>query len=266
MKKKLYITLYLHFTPFCYTSSCMNLERIYIVLDHPDECRNIGAACRAMANNGIMHLRIVGKKEDYDTEKVHILAIHASSIYDSAEFFNSIKDATKDCAVAAGTTRRRGKKRKGKLYLPEEFAQTADIVSGAKDGDGANVAVVFGNERTGLTDEQLAQCTEGVTIPSSEDFASLNLSHAVQIICYHLFRKKNDYLTGYTPLPLSRIDKTVEAIADNLQKIGFFSITGRSDMESFWRSLLSRAALSESEAQYIEKIFSKAAGMVSKKN
>ena len=233
MKMKLYITLYLHFTPFCYTSSCMNLERIYIVLDHPDECRNIGAACRAMANNGITHLRIVG---------------------------------TKDCAVAAGTTRRRGKKRKGKLYLPEEFAQTADIVSGAKDGDGANVAVVFGNERTGLTDEQLAQCTEGVTIPSSEDFASLNLSHAVQIICYHLFRKKNDYLTGYTPLPLSRIDKTVEAIADNLQKIGFFSITGRNDMESFWRSLLSRAALSESEAQYIEKIFSKAAGMVSKKN
>lgn len=88
----------------------------------------------------------------------------------------------------------------------------------------------------------------------------------MQIICYHLFRKKNDYLTGYTPLPLSRIDKTVEAIADNLQKIGFFSITGRNDMESFWRSLLSRAALSESEAQYIEKIFSKAAGMVSKKN
>ena len=68
----------------------MNLNNIYIVLDHPDECRNIGSACRAMANNDITHLRIVGKKEDYDTEKVHILAIHAAYIYDNAEFFDCV--------------------------------------------------------------------------------------------------------------------------------------------------------------------------------
>lgn len=256
----------LYVPAFCYTACIMDLSRIFIVLDHPDECRNIGAACRAMANNGISHLRIVGKKADYDAEKVHVLAIHAAAIYDNAEFFSSITEAVKDCAVAAGTTRRRGKKRKGKLYLPEEFAQTADRISGAVGGNGANVAVVFGNERTGLTDEQFEQCTEGVTIPSSDTFASLNLSHAVQIICYHLFRKKNDFFTGYTPLPLERIDRTVLSIADSLQKIGFFSITGRKDMEQFWRSLLSRAALSESEAQYIEKIFSKTAGMVSRKS
>ena len=256
----------------------MNLDKIVIVLDHPDECRNIGAACRAMANNGITHLRIVGNKADYDREKIHVLAIHAAYIYDSADFFESIYDATKDCAIAAGTTRRRGKKRKGKLYLPEEFAESADLISGGKDGesknskgngesvanDGALVAVVFGNERTGLTDEQLSECTVGVTIPSCDDFASLNLSHAVQIMCYHLFRKKNEHIAGYTPLSLERIDKTVEHIADSLQKIGFFSVTGRSDMERFWRGLLSRSALSESEAKYIEKIFSKAAGLAKK--
>lgn len=242
----------------------MNLNKIYIILDHPDECRNIGSACRAMANNDITHLRIVGKKEDYDIDKIHILAIHAAYIYDNAEFFDSIKEATKDCAIAAGTTRRRGKKRKGKLFLPEEFAKTANQISGTNTADGANVAVVFGNERTGLTDEQLQECTEGVTIPSSDNFASLNLSHAVQIICYHLFRFKNDYLTGYTPISLQRIDKTVTEITNNLQKIGFFSITGRNDMESFWRSILSRASLSEGDAQYIEKIFSKAAGLSSK--
>ena len=233
----------------------MNLDKIVIVLDHPDECRNIGAACRARANNGITHLRIVGNKADYDREKIHVLAIHAAYIYDSADFFESIYDATKDCAIAAGTTRRRGKKRKGKLYLPEEFAESADLISGGKDGesknskgngesvanDGALVAVVFGN-----------------------DFASLNLSHAVQIMCYHLFRKKNEHIAGYTPLSLERIDKTVEHIADSLQKIGFFSVTGRSDMERFWRGLLSRSALSESEAKYIEKIFSKAAGLAKK--
>mgnify|MGYP000927926660 CR=1 FL=1 len=243
----------------------MNLEKICVLLVRPEESRNIGAACRAMANNDITDMRIVGKRTDYDDEKIHILAIHAGYIWEQARFYDSITEATVDCSLSAGTTRRRGKNRKGKLLLPEEFAaEAADITGDRVSGAGGIVAAVFGNERTGLTDEEMAECTIGVTIPSSEEFASLNLSHAVQIICYHLFREKNKGITGYTPLPLSRIDKTVTAIADNLQKIGFFSVTGRADMEMFWRSVLSRAALSEGEAQYIEKTFTKAAGLASR--
>ena len=249
----------------------MDLSKVYIVLDHPDECRNIGSACRAMANNDIKHLRIVGKKENYDVEKIHVLAIHAAYIYDTAEFFDSITDATKDCAIAAGTTRRRGQNRKGKLYLPEEFADIADRLTGSseKNNNGSNIAVVFGNERTGLTDEQLKECTTGVTIPSSDDFGSLNLSHAVQIICYHFFRQNELSSTGhkssgFTPVTLERLDKAVCTMTDSLQKIGFFKITGRDEQERFWKDVLSRAALSEGEIQYIEKIFSKISGLASK--
>ena len=242
----------------------MNLKNIVIVLDHPDESRNIGAACRAMANNDIKELRIVGNKSDYDIEHIHVLAIHAGPIFDSARFFNSIKEATADCTVCAGTTRRSGKKR-GKLLLPEEFANQMSSVT----EEGAKLAIVFGNERTGLTDEQLDQCTAGITIPSSNDFGSLNLSHAVQIICYHLFRKKlSERKGGYkgvNPVTLERIDQTVQEITDNMQKIGFFKMPGREDMENFWRSVLSRAAITESEAQYLEKTFSKMAGLSEKK-
>ena len=74
----------------------MKLSNIVIVLDHPDESRNIGAACRAMANNDICDLRIVGKKEDYDIEHIHVLAIHAGEIFDNAHLYDSIRDATKD--------------------------------------------------------------------------------------------------------------------------------------------------------------------------
>ena len=247
----------------------MNLSNIVIVLDHPDESRNIGAACRAMANNDISELRIVGHKADYDIEHIHVLAIHAGPIFDKANFFNSITEATADCAICAGTTRRRGKKR-GKLLLPEEFADMADDITGAVDGNtGGKVAVIFGNERTGLTDEQLDQCNLGVTIPSSDNFGSLNLSHAVQIMSYHLFRKsllqKKGQYRGYTPLTLERVDRTVATITDNMQKIGFFKMPGREDMENFWRSILSRASLSEGEAQYLEKIFNKMSGLASKK-
>ena len=240
----------------------MDLGKICIVLVRPEESRNIGSACRALANNDIADLRIVGKKSDYKDGAVRTLALHAADIWESARFFRSITDATADCTLSAGTTRRRGKNRKGKLLLPEEFAAKAADISGERSG--GTVAAVFGNERTGLTDEELSECTLGVTIPSSESFASLNLSHAVQIICYALFREKRAGMAGYTPLPLSRIDKTVSIIADNLQKIGFFSVTGRRDMENFWRAILSRASLSEGEAKYMEKIFTKAAGLSSR--
>lgn len=242
----------------------MNLNNIVIVLVHPDESRNIGAACRAMANNDIGELRIVGNRQDYDIEHIHVLAIHAGGIFDKAGFYNSIKEATADCSICAGTTRRSGKKR-GKLFLPEEFADQISSVSEEE----SKIALVFGNERTGLTDQELDQCTVGVTIPSSSNFGSLNLSHAVQIICYHLFRKKlSERKGGYKgvkPVSLERIDKTVQALTDDMQKIGFFKMPGRGDMENFWRSLLSRAAISEGEAQYLEKTFSKIAGLSEKK-
>ncbi len=238
----------------------MNLKNICIILDRPDESRNIGAACRAMANNGISCLRIIGKKEDYDEERVRILSIHAYNLWQNAQFFNSITEATADCTVSAATTRRKGKKRKGKLFFPEEFAMHADRIS-----DNAKVAIVFGNERTGLTDEEVDECTMAVTIPSCDDFPSLNLSHAVQIMCYHIFRAQNKERNGYTPINLERLGSTVNTIADKLSDIGFFSITGRDDMERFWKEVLSRASLSEGEAQYIEKIFTKAAGLSKRK-
>ena len=240
----------------------MNLSNVVIILSRPEESRNVGAVCRAMANNGLKTLRIVGKKSDFDEERVRILAIHASPIWERAEFFDTITDAAKDCVLCAGTTRRRGKKR-GKLLLPEEFAESASPIT-----QNGKIAVVFGNERTGLEEEELDECTMGVTIPSSAEFGSLNLSHAVQIISYHLYRNFLDegkkISRGSVPVSLERLSKTTTEIADSLQKIGFFKVTGRSDMEKFWRDILSRAALSESEATYIEKVFSKAAGLASK--
>ncbi|MCI1207950.1 MAG: RNA methyltransferase [Treponema sp.] len=242
----------------------MDLTKIYILLDRPEESRNIGAACRAMANNGIEHLRIVGKRDDYDDTKVRILAIHAAALWEQAEFYVSITEATADCVLSAGTTRRRGKNRKGKLLYPEEFSKKASAITGDASGGGGKIAIVFGNERTGLTDSEMQECMIGVTIPSCKKFASLNLSHAVQIICYHLFREKNSGMTGYSPITLKRLQETVTTITEKLEEVGFFSVTGKPEMKNFWTGILSRAALSEGEAKYIEKIFTKTAGLAKK--
>jgi tRNA/rRNA methyltransferase len=254
--------------------------RIAVVLSRPEESRNVGAVCRAMANCDVPVLRIVGARGDYDDEKVRRLAIHAADIWDGAEFFGTITDAVKDCMVSFGTTRRRGKNRKGKLLLPEDFAEfiarKADSAKQAgQESARGLIALVFGSERTGLTVEELAECTAGVTIPASRKFPSYNLSHAVQILCYTAFRagicgvadntpRGVSFSPGWTPVTLGRVGETVSVIADKLADIGFFSVTGRPAMERFWRDILSRAALTEGEAVYIEKIFSKAAGLASR--
>ena len=234
----------------------MDLSQIAIILCRPEESRNIGSVCRAMANAGIRDLRIVGQRKNYNDEKVRILAIHAAYIWDKAQFYPSITEATKDRSFIAGTTRRRGKKRKDTLFLPEELAAKATTIPRG--------AIVFGNERTGLTDEELEECTMGVTIPSHKDFGSLNLSHAVQVICYTIFRESEKRSLGVTPVSMERLHTTVHTISDNLQKIGFFSLAGKKDMEIFWKSILSRAALSEGECKYMEKTFNKAAGLALK--
>ena len=233
-------------------------KEIVIILCRPEQSRNIGAVCRAMKNMDIHKLHIVGKKEDYDEKKVSILAVHAFDIWQNAKFFDSITEAAADCAWVCGTTRRRGKNRKDWLLLPEEFAKSYTNMPIC------NVGLVFGNERTGLTDEEFSECNSGVIIPSNSKDGSLNLSHAVQILCYIVFRTEKTIAAGYTPITQSRLSKTLTTIGDNLQKMGFFSVTGRTDMEQFWSSILSRSSLSESEAQYIEKMFSKAAGLFCK--
>ena len=100
----------------------MNKNQFCVILCHPDESQNIGSVCRAMANNDIQELRIIGNKADYNEEKIRILSIHAFHLWENAKFYDTLQQAISDCSMVAGTTRRRGKKRKEFLVFPEEFA------------------------------------------------------------------------------------------------------------------------------------------------
>ncbi len=249
----------------------MKLSQAIIVLCNPDESRNVGSVCRAMLTMNITKLRIVGSKKNYNENHVNTLALHAKDIWQNASFYDSLEEATLDCVLIAGTTRRRGKKRKNMLLLPEEFTEKVSQIPNTRATNKNHFAIVFGNERTGLTDAELDICTMGVIIPTSKEFGSLNLSHAVQIITYELFKAstqkgdpKNVISSGYTPIPMSAMNKTVQTILTSLQKIGFFKIAGKKDMDIFWKSILTRAILSQGEALYIEKLFLKIAGLASR--
>lgn len=216
----------------------------------------MGSVCRAMKNMGFSDLRIVGRRDDFDESQVHALALGAFGIWEEAAFFppsaQGLEAAIADCSIAAGTTRRRGKRRKGISFAPEQLAELL-----AAKGAGPKAAIVFGNERTGLTDEELSACSLSVSIPASPEFASLNLSHAVQVVLYVLARAFDAAPRGYEPVPLGRLKGAVRGISADISRIGLYRYAGGEDNAQFLEEILSRAMLSERELHRLESLFHK---------
>ncbi len=204
-------------------------------------------------------LAIVGGG-DYDENRVLTLALHARDIWHKTLFFPDLQSALADCVLSAGVTRRRGKLRKYFSLLPEDFAQRVNSL------ESGTVAAVFGREADGLTDTELQQCTLAVHIPSSPDFPSLNLSHAVQIICYELFRERHPPTISFTPITVEEVEQVSRTVVESFDKIGFFKLDEKEEVRRFYADIFARAALSAKEAARLQKMFRKMAGIKIHKN
>jgi tRNA/rRNA methyltransferase len=235
------------------------LPRIRIVLVRPKESRNVGAVCRAMKNMGLSSLRIV-MDSLIDPSMARALAHYAADVLNQAEVYTDLKEALRDAVFIAGTTRRRGKNRKYFSLFPEQLAER---MAGLGEG---TAAILFGNEETGLTDAELSLCHVAVMIPSSEAFPSLNLSHAVQVVAYELYRMRSvESLTPFTPIGAAALDSLVSVITSSLKAIGFFKLVTPDQMGRFIRDILARAGLSVTEARRLEVVFRKIGGLVTGK-
>ena len=237
-----------------------DLSGFAVVLCRAEEGGNVGSACRAMKTMGLSRLILAGCP-DYDADRVRMMAVHACDVFEAAERFPDLETALAGFPLSGGFTRRRGQRRKAFSLSVQDFAALA-LKRPIGDGEGA-VALVFGNERTGLTDAELGLCSLATHIPSAEAFPSLNLAQAVQIACYELRRQFLGTRDG-SAVPVSRagVDESVARIAEHLRGIGFFKITRDRDLSAFLRDSAERAAYTASELRYFESIFRKAAGML----
>jgi tRNA/rRNA methyltransferase/tRNA (cytidine32/uridine32-2'-O)-methyltransferase len=211
-----------------------------------------------MKNMGLSRLRLAAgcfhSAPAEGVEQILARAVHAADIWEGAESFDTLEAALADCVLSVGITRRRGRHRKSNTLRPGELA---DFLR----EKGGPAALVFGNERTGLDDGELALCNMASHIPVSPDFPSLNLSHAVQIYAYELYRVlgPGEPVSGqWVPMEGAEIEGLVKKISASLESIGFYQHPGREEQERFLRDLMSRAGLSLSEGRYLGNIITKA--------
>lgn len=159
----------------------MSLDRIRVVLVAPSHGGNIGGAARAMKNMGLSRLYLVTPGEFPDAE-ARARAAGAEDLLEHARVCATLDQAVGDCRMVIGTSARHRRIAWPLLDPPQAAARAV------AQGELGDVAVVFGRERTGLTNDELERCQFLVNIPSNPEFSSLNLACAVQVIAYEIRR------------------------------------------------------------------------------
>ncbi|MGE6689532.1 tRNA (cytosine(32)/uridine(32)-2'-O)-methyltransferase TrmJ [Stutzerimonas stutzeri] len=158
----------------------VSLQKIRVVLVNTSHAGNIGGAARAMKNMGLSRLVLVDP-EDFPSPNAVARASGATDILDSAQVVATLEEALVGCSLVLGTSAR-DRRIPWPLLDPRECAS----VSVEQAASGGEVALVFGREYAGLTNEELQRCQYHVHIPSDPQFSSLNLAAAVQVLTYEV--------------------------------------------------------------------------------
>ena len=227
-------------------------KNISIVLYKPKYAGNIGSVARAAKNMGISNVIVVGT-DGFDREEMQQLSTHlASDVLDQIQYFISIEEALASFNYIVGTTARLGKAR-GPFIAPRAAARDVADISQKN-----NVALLFGPEDTGLANEELRLCHAVVTIPTSREFTSLNLSHAVMILCYEIFTASSAAATIATATPKLAQSKELEGMYGQIEtllaEIEFINPENPDYWMMHLRRFFSRSGLLSREAGLIRGI------------
>jgi len=224
-----------------------DLSNIRIVLVNPLYGGNVGAICRAMANMGLKDLVLV-EPAALNLAEARMMAVAADSILKSRREVATVAEAVADCGLVMGTTARGGLYR-AHVKTPREWAPR--ILESAAKG---KVALVFGRENSGLTNEELAICTNLIQIPSSPDYPSLNIAQAVMICCYECYVAHGTFVPAeeMSPeCPVATREQMFKMWREMLIEIGFMKEEKADHMMLGLRRIFGRAPLTEDDVRIL---------------
>ncbi len=228
-------------------------EKFIVVLVRPENPENVGLVARSMKNTGFEELRLVQITEiDPKSRKT---AVHAQDILKRARLYPDLGDAVADLHVVFAAT---SKQRKNFPVVSLEKAVEEIFLY----PPATRIGLLFGNERTGLTSEELKHSNTRFMIPQSGKQPSYNLAAAVLLTLFPIFayERGNHVEAREKPLPRKEQEECIRLILDKLEERKFIHETNRRHMTEMFYDLFGRMALTEKDRKLVLALFSKAAG------
>lgn len=231
------------------------LDRVVVVLDHPQNVVNIAAVIRAMKNMGVSRLRLVNPAE-FDPYRIEGIAHRSGDVIDTTETFDSLEEALADCVRVVGASAR---SRTAVRNYTRPRKAAASLLEAAGDG---NVALLFGREDRGLDNDALDLCHAIAVIPTDPDYSSLNLAQAVMVLLYEVFLASDE---GKLPLPRrgrranapatrDHLEHMYGALEQGLERIEFFKARKSQAVLTTLRTVFARADLDIRESRLVAAI------------
>jgi tRNA/rRNA methyltransferase len=214
------------------------LGNIRVVLVEPQHSGNIGAVARAMKNMALSRLTLVNPVDHLATE-ARMMAMHALDILQQAQVVDALSQAVGDVGYVVGTTRRLGKSRQAQQTSRSIAPLLLELAASNP------IALVFGREDSGLSNDELARCHELISIPAHPTFGSLNLAQAVLLVCYELY--VSTATKPLVPLPMLATTAQVERLYTRMQavlrRVGFLHGSNPDRMMGYFRRFFARHGL-----------------------
>jgi TrmH family RNA methyltransferase len=225
------------------------LHAISILLLEPQSAGNIGSVARVMKNFSLGSLYLINPQTEITEESLR-LACGADDILKTAQRTETLPEALRSFNLCVGTTSR------CIFRFPEVLNPNQLAMRLADFPAGESIALLFGPERTGLTNEHIQYCQWLVTIPSSPDFESINLSHAVAVLAYELYSHQWEPALGreLQRAPLDQVEFFFETLKENLREIGFLKESDPDRMMATIRNIFSRASLEDRDVRILRGI------------
>lgn len=221
------------------------------VLVRPQMGENIGAAARAMLNFGLTRMRVTDPRDGWPNPKAVAMASGAGRLLDAAGLFATTAEAVADCEMVFATTAR-GRDMTKPVYTPEAAMAEARALT----RQGRRVAVLFGPERTGLENDDIALANAIVTVPVNPDFPSLNLAQCVLLMGYEWRRQTAPAEPlrmewgGSEPASHVEVARLADHFEERLEAAGFFFPEQKAEgMKRNLRNLWSRLPLTRADVQ-----------------
>ena len=225
-------------------------HRFAIILNRPENSENIGLVARNMKNTGFDDLRLVGISSL--EKKAFVTAVHARDVLENAGFYPDLGETVEDLDVIFAATAK-ARKNFSLLSMEEAFDKMFEFVGTTRIG------FLFGNERTGLTSEDLLHSNFRFKIPQAGNQPSYNLASAVLVTLFSLFSRQVSKKDSAHGQPLSRKEQEacIQRILLNLKKKGFSHKTNEKHVEEMVYDLFGRLAMTAKDRNLILALFSK---------